>query len=344
MPRLIRLSILIIAIAGCGWTAAAHAAVYGSVVDGDFTYYLRGQWTLTQVESSLARLRASGGTVARSDSHWAETEPKAPVHGRHRYDWGFDDLIVTSLAQARLTWEPMLAYTPTWAQQHIKPLVSKTGIVSPIPPADNDVYGAYVAAFARRYGVGGSFWKSHPELPREPVTVFEIWNEPDDRWTWGPDVNLQDYARLYAVARQAIKRVDPHSTVITAGLAFTPSSLPRLLKALKGMAVDGFALHPYTANAASTISQVKWAEAQMQAYGRGSTPLIINEFGWTSERHAWQSVPKKALERDVIDSILGLSRIRQVSAIIPFEWTDSTWGLSEGGLAKAITQARARRR
>lgn len=338
MPRLIRLSLALVLVV-CAWPAAARAVVYGAEVDGDFDNYLGGQWSQTQLQASLGRLRASGATVARSGARWASVEPRRPVHGRYRYDWGYDDMVVTALATAHLRWEPMLDYTPKWAQQHIKPIVSKAGVVSPLPPANDRVYAAYVAAFARRYGVGGSFWSRHPDLPAEPVTMFEIWNEPDCRWTWGPDVDLQHYAHLYTVARRAIRRVDRHSTVLTGGLAFTASSLPRLIKALKRQPVDAIAIHPYGADAASTISQVRSAQAQTNAYGRRSTPLIVNEYGWNSVPNSWQSVPKGALDRDVIRSVIGLSKIKHVAAIIPFEWADPDWGLTGGALATAISQA-----
>lgn len=336
----IRLLLLALAIAICALPATARATVYGAEVGGDFYEYLSGNWSWTQVQASLASLRAAGASIGRSGSDWAKTEPRAPVHGHHRYNWAYDDMVVGALASAHLRWEPMLDYTPKWARQHIKPIVSKAGVVSPIPPRNNQMYGAYVAAFARRYGVGGTFWSTHPGLPKEPVTMFEIWNEPDCKWTWGPDVNLKDYAKLYAVARAAIKRVDRHATVMTGGLAFTPSSLPRLLKALKGMKVDAMALHPYAPSAASTISQVRSSQAQLKAYGRGSMPLIINEYGWNKYPRTWQGVPKRALDGDVIRAVVGLSRVKHVKAIIPFDWSNPNWGLSGGALARAITQAR----
>lgn len=344
MPRRLCLLFLIVSLACCGWPALAHAhaVVFGASVDGDFNYYERGQWSWSQVQDSLRSLRATGATVARTGSEWAQTEPRAPRPGRPRYDWSHDNSIVRGLASAHLRWQPSLDYTPRWAQQPIQ-AARHGGLVSALPPADNRVYGAYVAAFARRYGVGGSFWRSHPDLPAEPVTTFEIWNEPDCRWTWGPDVNLEDYARLYAVAYRAIKRVDRRAAVITGGLAFTRSSLPRLLHALRGVPVDGLAVHPYGANAQATIAVARWTERQMAAAGRGRTPLIVNEYGWNSVPQSWQSISKRALPVNVRRSIVGLARVPHVSAIIPFEWSDDSWGLNDGGLLSGIRQVLGRR-
>lgn len=284
-----------------------------------------------------------GATVGRAGADWAATEPNRPVGGRARFDWTYDDMIATAMAQARLRWDPMLDYTPAWAQQHIRPAVSVTGLVSELPPADDRVYAAYAAAFAARYGAGGSFWRGHPGLPAEPVRTFEIWNEPDCRWTWGPDVDLRDYARLYATAYRAIKRVDPRSTVITGGLAFTRSSLPRLLRAFRGVPIDGLGVHPYGPTAEATIAVVRFTERLMTAYGRSATPLFVNEYGWNSVSGSWQAVPRDALHGDIVRSVVGLAAIEQVREVIPFEWADASWGLSDGALAGAISQAQQRR-
>jgi hypothetical protein len=295
-----------------------------------------------------AAAHAAGGSVARADVDWARTEPKGPVGGHYRYDWRYDDTVVAALAAAHLRWDPTLEFTPKWAQQHIKSIVyhpkgkgkgKGKSFVAPLPPANNAVYAAFAGAFARRYGVGGTFWRTHRSLPQEPVTTFEIWNEPDDRWTWGPNVNLQDYALLYTAAYRAIKRVDRHSMVITGGLAFNRTSLPRLLKAFRGLPIDGLGVHPYAANAAATIAIVQWTEAQMVAFGRSRTPLIVDEYGWNSAAGAWQSVSKRAVTRNVQSSVVGLSKIKHVSAVIPFQWSDPVWGLSGGALASGIKRA-----
>ncbi len=322
--------------------AAARPVAYGAEVDGDFIYYMRHTWSWDQLQASLHTLRAAGATVARSNADWARTERKRPLRHHHRYDWKFDDMVVGALAAEHLRWDPMLGFTPKWAEQHIKPVVSHD-VVSPVPPIDNRDYSAYVAAFARRYGVGGSFWRSHNALPQEPVETFEIWNEPDCRWTWGPRVNLQDYARLFSAAYQAIKRVDRQSMVITAGLAFNHSSLPRLLKAFKGIRIDGLGVHPYAANARATIAVVRWTDAQMIAYGRGRTPLVVNEYGWNYVTGYWQAISRRSLDQNIISAIVGLSKLPHVTAVIPFEWANERWGLTGGALARAVSQAQGGR-
>lgn len=337
-----RLLLVVVTAVVCAWPAAAHAVVFGASVDGNFNNYTRGVWSWNLVQSSLQRLHAAGATVAQTGSQWAATEPGPPLHGQYRYDWDRSDTIVRGLAEAHLRWVPTLDYTPKWEQQHIKPAKDKW-TTSPLPPRNNAVFGAYAAALARRYGPGGSFWAANPSLPRLPVTSFEIWNEPDCKWTWGPDVNLQDYARLYMSAYRAIKSVNRHAQVITGGLAFNQTSLPRLLKAFKGLPIDALGVHPYGSNAAATVAVVRWTTQETGALGRGRTPLIVDEYGWNSSRLTWQHVPRKNLRSDVRQSIIGLTRISRVQAVIPFEWTDADWGLSGGAMADGIKQALHRR-
>jgi hypothetical protein len=333
------LSFLLLALA-LAVPATANATTYGAEVGGDFLNQARGLWTETQVLSSLKALHAAGGRVGRTDSDWAGAEPRPPVHGHHSYRWGYDDMIMGEMAQARLGWEPTLEFTPKWAQQH-KPNVLhlKSGrFVTPLPPAKNSNFAAYATAFMRRYGAHGSFWASHRSLPYVPVNTVEVWNEPDNNHTWGPDVNLQDYAKLYEAVRTAIHRVNRHTRVVTGGLAWTQSSLPRLLKAFKGKPIDAVAVHPYGATPKATISLARYAVGQMHTYGRGRTPLLVNEYGWTSQRDTWGTTNPRHVSSYVYQALVGLSKLR-LAQILPFDWTSSSWGLNGGAYARAISHA-----
>jgi hypothetical protein len=317
--------------------ATARAQTFGAEVGGDFAYQMWNVWSPQQVMLSLNALYAAGGRVGRADSGWAGTEPNAPVHGRHTYNWAYDDMIVGEMAQAHLRWEPTLEFTPKWAQQHRSNVLHlKTGrFVTPLPPANNSNFGAYASAFMHRYGARGSFWASNPTLPYLPVTTVEVWNEPDDSHTWGPHVDLQDYARMYEVVRTAIHRVNRGARVMTGGLAWTRTSLPRLLKAFKGKPIDAVAIHPYAATPNGTISVARYAIAEMRKYHRGATPLIINEYGWTSEQGTSGSTNPRNVDRFVYQALVGLSKLK-IAEILPFMWGDPTWGLSTGSYSQAL--------
>ena len=149
-------------------------------------------FTLPAAEQAvhLDAIRAAGIGQVRTDSGWHLAEPRPPVDGVHRYYWGYNDRVVAALARAGLTLYALLDYGTGW------------GAVIPgdamSPPRDVGDFAAYAAAFARRYGPGGDFWRERPELPRRPATTFEVWNEPNVIGFWHPAPDAAAYAQMLA--------------------------------------------------------------------------------------------------------------------------------------------------
>jgi hypothetical protein len=324
--------------------ASASAVTFGAEVGTGFTNQARGIWTADKVVSNLTALYKAGGRVGRADSGWGITEPKAPRHGHHTYKWAYDDMIVTDMAQAHLTWEPTLAFAPKWAEVHRSAVLHlKSGrFIAYLPPASNGTFALYATAFMKRYGRHGAFWKANRTLHYQPVTSVEVWNEPDNTHDWGKDINLTDYMRMYEAVRTAVHRVDRRARVMTGGLAWTESSLPRLLKAFRRQPMDALAVHPYGSNPNASIKVARDALADMAAWGRGRTPVVANEYGWTSVRHTWGSTNPRKIKGYVYDALVGLAKLR-LSEIEPFSWSDPSWGLSTGSFAKAVAKVRHRR-
>ena len=232
-------------------------------------------YTPAQITAQLAAVHLTGATMARSDALWEATEPRPPRGGEHRYDWSFDDGIAGSLAAHGLTWLPILDYSAPWAQ-------SIPGDDHSPPQSDAD-YAAYAAAFARRYGPAGTFWRAHPSLTARPVEAVEIWNEPDSANFWQPAPNAAAYDALYAAARNAVDAVAPTIRVIVGGLTDAPGFLPAMFLAQPGLRghVDGVAIHPY-GRPAMIAAKVRTARVTLSALGMGSVPLYVTEFGWAT--------------------------------------------------------------
>jgi hypothetical protein len=229
-----------------------------------------------RLDGQLAALRQTGATLARSDAPWEVSEPAPPRHGVHRYDWGFDDRIASSLAAHGLRWLPIIDYSAPWAQ-------SLPGHDHSAPTSDAD-YAAYAAAVAARYGEGGLFWRSNPKLRSLPVRELEIWNEPDNGLFWAPAPNAARYAQLYATAHDAIHAVDPSALVLVGGLSNAPAFLSAMLSsdpALRGL-IDAVAIHPYAATPAAVLGRVVEARHALGSLGLGNVPLYVTEFGWTT--------------------------------------------------------------
>jgi hypothetical protein len=245
---------------------------YGAAVN---RLFLDGTWTPAQISTQVQALAATGATVARADALWEASEPTPPSGGRHHYNWLYDDIIAADLATVKLHWLPEIDYTAPWAQ-------SVSGQDHSPPRSDAD-YAAYAQAFAARYGVGGSFWRTHPLLPAEPVTTIEIWNEPDNPQFWYPTPSAGAYAAMYQLARQAIDKVDPQARVVIGGLVNPESFLPEMLQADPGLKghVDGVAIHPYGATPALVFTRVSNARHTLDQLGMPDVPLYVTEFGWS---------------------------------------------------------------
>ena len=269
----------------------------------------------TEIDAQLAALKASGATVARSDALWELVEPSRPVGGVHHYLWRFDDSIAGALAAHGLEWLPIVDYSAPWT----RPAGSGHS-----PPSSASDFAAYAAALARRYGPGGSFWRSHPELPAMPVRTFEIWNEPDNAAFFSPRPDPARYAEMYLDARTAIDSVDPAARVIVGGLTHPEVFLPALIDAqpaLRGE-LDGIAIHPYAPSAAGVLARVREARAALGSLGLADVPLYITEFGWTTEpAHALNWLPAGRRSAEIASALAALGHTScGLAAVVLYTW------------------------
>ena len=85
------------------------------------------------------------------------------------------------------------------------------------PPNSNEEFGDYAAALAKRYGSKGTYWAEHPSIPRNPITTWQIWNEPNIRPYWCGKPNARQYVAMLRAANRALKKADPRTETITAG-------------------------------------------------------------------------------------------------------------------------------
>jgi hypothetical protein len=289
----------------------ADAATFGANVGGLFR---PGHPPTANALAELQALRATGATVARSDTFWQVAEMQPPVNGTHRYDWTYDDSVASTLALARLRWQPIIDYAAWWAAN------SNGGWNPGVAPGYTGDYAAYAGAFAARYGPGGRFWSDHPQLPPEPVTVFEIWNEPDLGMFWGPQPDLVEYATMFLQARATIRSVVPGAKVVIGGLVSPWQSLHALAAArpdLRGN-VDGVGVHPYRGTVAELMSAVA-SDLKVDAATVGA-PLYVNEFGWQNNPAAWQGATEAVRDSNLQQATQQLGRNPYVADVEPYCW------------------------
>ena len=265
----------------------------------------------------LGAVRDTGIRLARADAFWQAVEPNPPEDGVHDYDFTYLDFIAISLANHELRWQPILDYSALWA--------SSIEGEDHAPPRDPDDYAAYAAAFAKRYGRGGSLWKEFDPKAEPPVTTYEIWNEPNLGHFWEPAPDPERYMELYVKARAAIKAVDPQALVLVGGLV-PGTGFERALYATRPDAaamIDGVAFHPYARTAEGVIREVRDLRATLEEAGDPDAPIHLTELGWvTNPPDAWIHAPDEQRAQYLQDAVRALAWSDcGIETVIPYTWT-----------------------
>jgi polysaccharide biosynthesis protein PslG len=263
----------------------------------------------------LTAMQAGGIEIVRADARWDEIQPEPGS-----YDWSGCDAMVLALAQHGLRWYPVLDDAPAWAAQ---------GPNDPSPAAAHEQdFATFAAALAGRYGPGGSFWDAHPSLVPLPVTDYEIWNEENSTAFWPSQADAPErYADLYALARSAIRAVDPQARVVIGGLALVNPPLAEdevgFLRAMLAHRpdlvgqVDGVGLHPYQPTLFYLYQRLAaFRQAVNQLLGP-SAPIDITEVGWPSTATA---EPDRATYLTALATQLPRSDCN-VDKLIVYSWT-----------------------
>ncbi len=289
------------------------------------------------VTRSLAEVSSLGVSFVRASIDWQGLQPGPPRRGTRSYDFDALDSWVTVVSANKLRWDVLGAGSPSpqWALDPAA-LASGCGLVSPPRP---EPYAAMMAAVARRYGAGGSFWSEHRELPYEPVTTYEIWNEPNLSSFWCPRPDPPAYARLYLAAHKAILAVDPKATVVLGGLADfrvnQPTQAPLKMAVgdfLAGMlaakprvrdSIDAVGVHPYGRTPGGVLTAAAWFRATLTRVGLGDVPMIANEFGWPTRGRSplYPAVPEATRAKYLPAATTALARSNcGLIGVAPHTW------------------------
>jgi hypothetical protein len=168
----------------------------------------------------------------------------------------------------------------------------------PKTDAERVRFGEFAAAAVGRYGPDGSFWAAC-DCPKLPVTVWEVWNEPNLAPFWDfPDPAA--YGALLEETGSAIRAADPDARVLFGGLAY-PSTLSAtklapnaflrdVILEVGGEPFDALALHNYRPNPdravntliAGTVETLK-TYAGTTAGGAPRKQVWLGEFGRPTE-------------------------------------------------------------
>lgn len=194
--------------------------------------------------------------------------------------WSGLDQVVGLAAQRRLTILPLVLDAPKWDG-----IADKRSIVE--RPKSVGPYANFVKALVQRYGPHGSFWSQYSGIPKLPIRMWQIWNEPNIRAFWSQQPHYAaSYVALLKAAHAAIKRADPGAKVILAGFPnFSWVALQRIygIKGARSL-FDVVAVHPYTKDPQGVITILTKVRQVMKAAGDGRKPMIADEISWPSSR------------------------------------------------------------
>jgi hypothetical protein len=114
------------------------------------------------------------------------------------------------------------------------------------------------------------------------VTDYEIWNEPNGAWFWHHKPNPAQYGAMYAKARAAIRAADPDAKAVVGGITNDVGFVQDMYNGNPGLKgnVDAVGWHPYGANAAAVIDNIRAARRMLAGVGDPDVPLYITELGW----------------------------------------------------------------
>jgi hypothetical protein len=266
-------ALIALALAALPATAAAERTVprgwLGVIADGPLTSggAMDGEWDL---------MASSGAEGVRTAFYW----PSAQRDGSAPPDFTHLDGVVLQAARRGMPVLPIVTGTPGWA-------ASRAGDETS-PPRDPALYADFLRSLVARYGPAGSLWAEHPEVTARPVRDWQIWNEPNLTRYWTPPRGqgfARGYVKLLRAADRALKRADPGSRTILAGLPNESwIALRKVYKAGARGSFDAVALHPYTGKPRNVVRLAEFARKEMRRFRDGRKPLWITELSWPAAK------------------------------------------------------------
>lgn len=259
-------------------------------------------------EEHFERLDKGGVESVRVSLGWADLQPQknGPVN------WGGVDYLVEQAALSGLDVLPTISGAPTWAV----PTANVQGDRTAKAPAHLPVRGAAAGGWrslliqaVERYGPGGQFWVTHPNVPMRPIRSWQIWNEPNFKY-FVARPNPAEYGKLVKLSYSALKSADPGAQLVLAGLFSQPLGA-RYIRVIKGKpklqhraSINYFAsyfleqmykrnpgiksrfsavaLHPYTESWRYLTPEIEEVREVLKASHDPAKALWITELGWSS--------------------------------------------------------------
>ncbi|WP_375448392.1 hypothetical protein [uncultured Fibrella sp.] len=204
-------------------------------------------------------LREAGYQRVRADLLWHKIETKPGV-----YNFALFDTVAKSVETKGIRTLFILTYS--------NPLYTPKGS----PPLTD----AQIRAFARFCGAAARHFRHRP-------VDFEVWNEPNLKYTWQPGPDAAQFARLLSPAVDSLKAANPQARVITGGTAGIDWRFIDSLGVMGALRrVDGVGIHPYRMGSPESLSEdllcLRWL---LRKHRPGGFPEWATEYGAASSNY-----------------------------------------------------------
>jgi hypothetical protein len=309
----------VVAVAAAALALSAPPLTPGAEAQGRPFYGVTTQGPL--VAQDYNRMRRGRVGMLRVEISWGSVEPRPG-------DYQFEsiDPLVRNAAARGIRVLPAVSGKP----HHVNR--------PPTELADRQAYHRLMRALAERYGPGGDFWQGFDGRPR-PVTVWQLWSEPNGSARWGGRVQPRAYGQLVRFGARGVRSANPRAQIVLGGMFATPSGpgsmtawryLNRLYKVKRiKRAFDMVGLHSYSPSLRGVRYQMRRARNVMRRNNHRRAGIRVTEIGWGSARRGHpQNVGPKRQARMLRRSYRLLTRHRNrkqgwnVQGIDWFAWQD----------------------
>jgi polysaccharide biosynthesis protein PslG len=289
-PRRVRLLLATFAVVSLGALALASSAA--AAVPGNFWGVVP---QVTPNAEELQRLKRGGVDSIRVPVSWGSIQPTR----NGGYDWSSPDAYVAAATAAHIEVFPFLSSAPAWAV----PTDRRFGSPEFLPVRNakqRSGWKQFVSQAIQRYKPNGTFWRENPELPRQAIHLWQVWNEPNFKY-FVAQPNPAEYGQLVKLTYSAARAADPQAKLILGGLFarpieatfhvrprqayFASTFLQQMYASTPGIKSKfaGYALHPYTGSYKNLPSRIEEVRRVLKSNGDAAKDLYITELGWSSE-------------------------------------------------------------
>jgi hypothetical protein len=227
---------------------------------------------------AMRQVATAGAGLLRQTFHWAAIELQPG-----NWDFSAYDHFVLDAARNHVVLLPIL-FDPPPFRSSAPAVGARKGTY---PPASLAQFSDFATRLVRRYGPRGELWAAHPEVVPQPITAWQVWNEPNLPAYWPTGPNPYAYAAMLRAVHKAVRAVDPRATIVTAGipdskLGMKPSRfLNKMYRAGVRRRFEALGANPYATTADGVVEVLNGLRAVLRKH-HDKTPIWATEVGWAT--------------------------------------------------------------